>query len=155
MLAYLVQRQRATPQLNRLLILSYGTNLTRQKLVASLRSALKAIGLDSQSFSGHSFRIGAAAASAGLSDTIIQHMGRWRSNAFRTYIQPEIALVAPALLCWQKSQLISFCIVHSKVIVVFIFILYLIISLVEFGEVSYGAIVTHTTWTDTPQIRCV
>ena len=45
-------------------------------------------GLDPSCYEGHSFRIGAAsyAADRGFSDTQIRMLGRWKSNAFLSYI---------------------------------------------------------------------
>ena len=50
---------------------------------------LRACGLDSTRYKGHSFRIGAAsfAADWGMSDAQIRALGRWRSNAFLKYIR--------------------------------------------------------------------
>ena len=49
-----------------------------------LSLSLKACGLDSTPYKGHSFRIGAAsfAAERGKSDAQITALGRWRSNAY-------------------------------------------------------------------------
>jgi hypothetical protein len=54
-----------------------------------LRQCLLMIGLDPPHYKGHSFRIGAAstAAAAGLTDTQIQRLGRWSSDAFLRYIR--------------------------------------------------------------------
>ena len=84
MLAYLALRPRIDGPL---FVHQDGSPLTRTFLVTSVREALAGFGLPSASFSGHSFRIGAAtsAARAGLSDSLIQTLGRWRSSAFRTY----------------------------------------------------------------------
>jgi hypothetical protein len=72
-----------------LFIFEDGASLSRQRLVQALRQALQAAGIDSSRYSGHSFRIGAAtaAASAGLSDSLIQTLGRWKSSAFNGYIR--------------------------------------------------------------------
>ena len=59
--------------------------------------ALSKAGINTANFSGHSFRIGAAttAARAGLSDSFIQMLGRWKSAAFTAYIRtPREDLVA-------------------------------------------------------------
>ena len=65
--------------------------------------ALVSAGVDVFRFSGHSFLIGAAttAAQAGLSDSLIQTLGRWRSSAFLAYIrtpQAELASLTRQLL---------------------------------------------------------
>ena len=51
--------------------------LTRERFVASVREALTAAGVDSKSYSGHSFRIGAATAAGkrGLPPATIQTLG--------------------------------------------------------------------------------
>ena len=55
-----------------------------------LRRALTFCGLDCSRYKSHSFRIGAAchASEKGFSDSHIRALGRWRSDAFRTYIRP-------------------------------------------------------------------
>ena len=63
--------------------------ITKSRFVTEVRTALTAIGFDHSSFSGHSFRSGAATAAsqAGLPDSTIQTLGRWSSTAFLTYIR--------------------------------------------------------------------
>ena len=63
------------------------TLLTRRRLNTLLKAALPTT--DDSSVSSHSLRIGAAttAAAGGLPRWLIQHMGRWSSDCFRTYIQ--------------------------------------------------------------------
>ncbi|KAL4251363.1 Phage Integrase-like Recombinase [Pleurotus pulmonarius] len=62
--------------------------LTRSRFIARLRLALLEAGFQPHGFSGHSFRRGAAsaAAAAGFLDHEIQQLGRWRSDAYRLYI---------------------------------------------------------------------
>lgn len=53
-------------------------------------------------YAGHSFRIGAAntAVAMGLEDTMIQAMGRWRSDVYLSYIRlnrQKLARVSGAL----------------------------------------------------------
>ena len=73
-----------------LFITSEGKDWTRRMFCASLKSVLHKLKLDQHSYNTHSFRIGAAtsASLAQLSDTHIQILGRWRSNAFKSYIRP-------------------------------------------------------------------
>ena len=68
-----------------------GTPLSRSRFVDSVRSALTKANLPADVFAGHSFRIGAAttAASAGICDSSIQSLGRWKSNAYLLYIRAE------------------------------------------------------------------
>ena len=79
-----------------------GLPLTRAKLVALLKTALTAAGIDPTRYSGHSFRIGAAttAAANGVSDATIQTLGRWASDAYLRYIrlpQQSLAQLSAAL----------------------------------------------------------
>ena len=62
-----------------------GSPLTRTQLVAAVRQALSAAGLDTSGYSGHSFRIGAATSAAriGLEDSLIKTLGRWESSAYQ------------------------------------------------------------------------
>ena len=85
-----------------LFVFQDGSPLSRRQLITHLRSALSKAGINTAGFSGHSFRIGAAttAASVGLSDSLIQHLGRWKSAAFKSYIRKsskEIAAVTAHL----------------------------------------------------------
>ena len=72
-------------------------NFTREAVVRELQSSLRALGFSGQ-YSGHSFRRGAATAArdAGLSDSEIMALGRWKSDAFRLYIdvKPSYLLAA-------------------------------------------------------------
>ena len=63
--------------------------ITKPRFIAQLRGYMKAAGLPSDQFAGHSFRIGAAttAAKAGMEDSMIQTLGRWHSAAFLRYIR--------------------------------------------------------------------
>ena len=76
-----------------------GRPLSRTTLVSEVRLALQSTGWDISRFNGHSFRIGAAttAASRGLSDSLIQILGRWKSSAFLGYLKsPKEQLIAVA-----------------------------------------------------------
>ena len=68
-----------------------GSPLTRDRLVAAVRSALSHAGVDMAHYSRHSFRVGAAttAARAGLSHATIKMLGRWESSAYERYIQTQ------------------------------------------------------------------
>ena len=63
--------------------------LTKCCFVELVRSALSRAGVPIASYSGHSFRSGAAtvAAQAGIPDSVIQALGRWSSPAFLHYIR--------------------------------------------------------------------
>ena len=86
LLAYLAVR----PAVNGpLFIFADSTPLTRERLVESVRRALRQAGVSAVGYSGHSFRIGAAtsAAQAGMEDSVIKMLGRWESSAYQRYIQ--------------------------------------------------------------------
>lgn len=72
-------------------LLSYpgGDPVSRTWFTTNFQACLRYLGLDTDRFKGHSFRIGAAteAAARGLSDAQIRHLGRWRSEAFKSYIR--------------------------------------------------------------------
>ena len=66
-----------------------GICLTRSNLTSTLRRLLTSAGHKAEVYSSHSFRIGAAttAASVGTPAWLIQTLGRWSSDCFKTYIQ--------------------------------------------------------------------
>ncbi|MGL4932230.1 MAG: tyrosine-type recombinase/integrase [Aeromonas sp.] len=65
--------------------------VTRFGFQKHLKSVLLLSGTPADNFSGHSFRIGAAttAAQKGLSQQQIQALGRWSSEAFKSYIRSD------------------------------------------------------------------
>ena len=95
LLAYLAIRP---PTIGPLFIFQEGGSLTRRKLVDHLRAAVSQLGLNTTGYSGHSFRIGAAsaAARAGISDSTIQLLGRWKSSAFLAYLRSSKSQLAAA-----------------------------------------------------------
>ena len=66
-----------------------GSAVTRTVFSDMLSLALRFAGLNLNCYKGHSFRIGAAshAAETGMSGAQIRTLGRWKSNAFHTYIR--------------------------------------------------------------------
>ena len=66
-----------------------GTAVSHNFVVRNLSSVLNFLGLNSNLYKGHSFRIGAAthAASLGWSESQIRRLGRWNSNAMERYIR--------------------------------------------------------------------
>lgn len=60
---------------------------TREYVVSNLKPSMRVLGHEGN-YSGHSFRRGAATSvkEAGLSDSDIQILGRWKSDAYRLYI---------------------------------------------------------------------
>ena len=69
--------------------LADGSPVSRAIFNDKLSMAIKYCGLDPSRYKGHSFRIGAAsyAADAGMSDSQIRALGRWKSDAFHKYIR--------------------------------------------------------------------
>ena len=69
--------------------LADGSPVSRAIFIAKLSMAINYCGLDPSRYKGHSFRIGAAsyAADAGMSDSQIRALGRWKSVAFHKYIR--------------------------------------------------------------------
>ena len=87
MLLYLTYRSKIGGPL---FIMPNKTAVTRAFFARKLSTALIHTSVENPSrFKSHSFRIGSATsmASKGLSDTEIQRMGRWNSNAFKRYIR--------------------------------------------------------------------
>lgn len=79
-----------------------GSPLSRDYLVRKVQQALALAGIDRGSYSGHSFRIGAAtsAAAAGVPSHLIKALGRWNSEAYMLYIhtpQSTLASVSAVL----------------------------------------------------------
>lgn len=95
LLGYLAVRP---PTPGALLIFEDGSPLSRPQLVSRLQAALRLAGIPTDGYTGHSFRIGAAtaAAQAGLSDSMIQQLGRWKSAVFSTYIRPPVEKLVSA-----------------------------------------------------------
>ena len=66
-----------------------GHPLNKSRFTQEVRNALEAVGLPHTQFVGHSFRIGAATATAGagVEDLVSCILGRWNSSAFLAYIR--------------------------------------------------------------------
>jgi integrase len=73
---------------------------------STLKSRLERAGLPSASFTGHSFRRGAAqdARDKGFSDEEIQRLGRWTSEAFRLYCTTSQADLYRLSVRFQRSN---------------------------------------------------
>ena len=69
-----------------------GKPLSHDRLCCELGLALQEVGVNTSGYSGHSFRIGEAttAARAGLGDSLMQVLGRWKSTAFMEYIRTDV-----------------------------------------------------------------
>ena len=65
-----------------------GIPFLRSRFDSYLQSCVSHAGLKGK-YKGHSFRIGAAteAAAKGKSDSLIRNLGRWRSDAFKSYVR--------------------------------------------------------------------
>ncbi len=79
-----------------------GQPLSRSSLVRKVRSALTQAGVDASTYSGHSFRIGAASTAAAkeVEDAIIEILGRWQSTAYLRYVKlprEQLASIAQVL----------------------------------------------------------
>lgn len=100
---YLAQRPTTVLEDSPLFIHQDGSPLTRDQFVRWVKEALRAAGIDSSKYTGHSFRIGAAsaAAQAGIPDHLIKALGRWESEAYQLYIRipPETLAAVSQSLC--------------------------------------------------------
>ena len=67
----------------------WGVPVSRYQFNAVLKRAISQCGLNLQTYKSHSFRLGTAstAAKLGLDESVIQHLGRWQSGAFKSYIR--------------------------------------------------------------------
>ena len=72
-----------------LFCLSPNTAVSRQLLSETLSTCLQSIGVNASRYKAHSFRLGSATTCAklGFSDSVIQRLGRWKSDAFKRYIR--------------------------------------------------------------------
>ena len=90
-----------------LFVHSNGAPLLKRQFVAGVRKALSLFGLDSSTYSGHSFRIGVAtsAAAAGIPDHLIKTLGHWESSAYQLYIRtPCQSLTSVSHLLMRQPQ---------------------------------------------------
>ena len=75
-----------------------GESLSRTFFIQHVKMILHNLGQNSDSFNGHSFRIGAAttAQSVRLEPHLIQTLGRWSSDCYRTYIHTSADVIRDA-----------------------------------------------------------
>lgn len=68
---------------------------SRNNFLSTLSTKLKALGIQADGYSGHSFRKGAAqhAHDSGILDDQIQVLGRWTSEAFRVYFTTNASVL--------------------------------------------------------------
>ena len=73
-----------------LFITEEGKGWTSSMFRAALQDIMEALQLNKYHYNTHSFHIGAATSASlvNISDTHIQRLGCWRSNAFQRYIRP-------------------------------------------------------------------
>lgn len=71
-----------------------GAPLSKFQFGSVFKKCLSVLGLDATQFGTHSFRIGATteAARAGLANSDIQRIGRWRSTCYASYVRPELVI---------------------------------------------------------------
>lgn len=69
-----------------------GAPVTRFQFQSVFKRCLSALGVCPERYGTHSFRIGAAteAARAGMSNSEVQRIGRWKSACFAGYIRPDL-----------------------------------------------------------------
>ena len=79
----------ATDQMMPLFLFQDFTHLTRDRFLKRLHDLCNLSGIQGKNYSGHSFRIGAASSCAkqGIADHLIQSLGRWRSDCYKTYVR--------------------------------------------------------------------
>ena len=72
-----------------LFLVSPNQSLTRALFSAALKKAFQELHMDHHQFNTHSFRIGAAisAKQAGVSDSHLKALGRWKSDAYLKYVR--------------------------------------------------------------------
>lgn len=78
---------------------------TREYVISNLKPAMRILG-HKGNYSGHSFRREAATSSkeAGLCDADIQILGRWKSDAYRLYIDSTPTHIFETLKRFQKPH---------------------------------------------------
>ena len=97
-LSYLAARPSAPGPL---FVFQDGRPLSRPKLVAAVRQALRVSGVDTVAIAGAA----TTAAQAGLQNSLIQTLGRWRSSAFLSYIRtPPSQFVSVSAQLLRRDQ---------------------------------------------------
>lgn len=75
-----------------------GKALSRSYFMMHIKHILARLGYDNSHYSGHSLRVGAAtsASAARLEDHLIQTLGRWSSDCYKTYIRTPTQVIKDA-----------------------------------------------------------
>jgi hypothetical protein len=83
---------------------------TKARVRSSLHHSLQALGINTEFYKLHSFRIGAAqhAADSGLRHDQIQTLGRWSSQAFKVYFTTSPATLYSYSVQFQTGKPLSF-----------------------------------------------
>lgn len=83
-----------------------GQALTRACFISKFKHVLECLGINSNFYNGHSFRIGAAtsAAAANVEDHLIKVLGRWSSDAYCRYIRTSSSSVRDAQIALTLSK---------------------------------------------------
>lgn len=105
---YMKARLQQTPSLHDPLFvtdITSGQPLSRTVFISRFRHVLDCLGIDSGSYNGHSFRIGAAtsAAAAHIEDHLIKDLGRWSSDAYCRYIRTPQSSIKDAQIALTKT----------------------------------------------------
>jgi hypothetical protein len=88
-------------------MLSNGTATTRKALTKYLRNVLiRAQIPNAHLYKGHSFRRGGATslAQAGVSDSVIKSIGRWKSHAYQLYVDVDLNIMSTAVIQAAKHK---------------------------------------------------
>ncbi|XP_061196930.1 uncharacterized protein LOC133205188 isoform X2 [Saccostrea echinata] len=92
--AYMTHRPSQT-QTSQFLCHMDGSPMTYYQFNQVLKKVLSFLKLDTSTFKSHSFRIGAATSlyMQGTPEQEIKTMGRWKSNAFKSYVRPNAVVL--------------------------------------------------------------
>lgn len=85
---YMLIRRHSTVPISGPLFLFNECALTRARFIFLMKAVLTQAGYDSDHYSGHSYRAGAASSCAmsSVQDHLIKVLGRWKSDAYQRYI---------------------------------------------------------------------
>ena len=95
-----------------LFLLPNNQSLTRASFSSALKKAFQDLHMDHCQFNTHSFRIGAATSAkrAGVSDSHLKALGRWKSNAYLKYVQlspMDLVMLSKSLASSQSGTTIA------------------------------------------------